>query len=198
MQPKQPLNPHNITISPITGQQLTINYNSIEATLIGTNSLTNPQILAVFKAEFGFDPLRPSKEFDWSAVKVIERVVPAILGWKGTHEENLFRLGKATLEGWGETVLGKILTAATGRATPARALELMVKNLSLKPEFGKHQYEKLGETRFLFSAKGDPRQPYFVAGLLVPILEKTGVTNYSWIVREKEPLAFEIEISWTE
>jgi uncharacterized protein (TIGR02265 family) len=174
----------------------TISYGSVEATLRGSGAIDNPEVLRRLKAEAGFDMLKPKPSYDWSLVKLQEQIIPQLLGWQGTRAELLFRLGCCTFVGWGESIMGRVLTAPIGKATPARALELMSKNMSLSPAFGTHELKKLGSTQYIFIGQDDIREPEFIAGLMFPVLEKTGATEARWSVRRTATQAYEINFSW--
>ena len=184
-----------ITRPKVKGNQ--IDHSSVEATLRGSGLLENPTILQKLKERVGFDMLRPKAGYDWElTTHLLETLVPEILGWEGTPGEKLFRVGCCTFEGWGETILGRILTAPISRSTPNRALELMARNMSLSPFFGQHELKKLGPTDYLFVANNDPRHPEFVAGLLVPVLLHTGITDPTWQVEHTNVDCYKIQISW--
>jgi uncharacterized protein (TIGR02265 family) len=173
----------------------TLDQSSIEATLRGAGVLDDPTVLAVLAAA-GYDPQRPSPAYDWSIHEVLEAIIPSVLGWTGTHNEHMYRLGRATFIGWGKTIVGRVLSAPLGQATPQRALQIMARLLSLNPLFGTHTLTERGPRDFQITATDDPRHPWFVAGLVIPAIEVSGGQEIRWIAQASAPEAYTIEISW--
>ncbi len=174
----------------------TLDQSSIEASLRGAGVLENPTVLAALAKAVGYDPQRPKPHYDWAVRDVLEEVVPTVLGWTGTREDHLYRLGRATFIGWGATIVGRILSAPIGQATPQRALHLMTRLLNLNPQFGAHTLTQRGLCDFLISADGDPRHPPFVAGLVVPAVEVAGGQGVTWTAQATGLEAYTLDIRW--
>src|SRR5690348_9531413 len=151
----------------------TLAHSSVEASLRGAGVADNPEVLAAL-APYGYDPRRPRLEYDWAIRDALEEVVPRVLSWPGPRETQLYRLGRALFIGWGATIVGRVLSAPLGQATPQRAMHIMTRILSMSPEFGSHVLSVLDQRAFLIRAAGDPRHPSFVAGLVVPAVELAG------------------------
>ena len=174
----------------------TLDQSSIEATLRGAGVLEHPAVLAALSQAVGYDPQRPQPTYDWSVHEVLEQIIPTVLGWPGTYDEHMYRLGRATFIGWGKTIVGRVLSAPIGQATPQRALQIMARLLSLNPQFGTHTLTHRGPRDFQISAANDPRHPWFIAGLVLPAVEVAGGQDILWTAQVSGPEAFTVDISW--
>jgi uncharacterized protein (TIGR02265 family) len=174
----------------------TLDQSSIEATLRGAGVLEDATVLAALAAAVGYDPQRPRPAYDWSVHVVLEEIIPAVLGWTGTHDDHMYRLGRATFIGWGKTIVGRVLSAPLGQATPQRALQIMARLLSLNPQFGTHTLAERGPRDFQIGAEDDPRHPWFIAGLVIPAIEVAGGQDIRWSAQTTGPEAYTVDISW--
>src|SRR5689334_22198773 len=115
----------------------TLAHSSVEASLRGAGVLDHPEVLAAL-APYGYDPRRPHLEYDWAIRDTLEEIIPRVLGWPGPRDTQLYRMGRAMFLGWWETIVGRVLSAPLNQATPQRAMHIMTRILSMRPEFGSH------------------------------------------------------------
>jgi uncharacterized protein (TIGR02265 family) len=176
----------------------TLDQSSIEATLRGAGVMENPIVLAALAKAVGYDPAKPQPSYDWSVHEVMEEVIPAVLGWPGSHDEHLYRLGRASFIGWGATIVGRVLSAPISQSTPQRAIQIMVRLMFLTPQFGTSVLTQRGPRDFQLRAEGDPRHPWLVAGLIVPAVEIAGGQGVTWAAEVIGPEAYILDVIWAE
>ena len=174
----------------------TLAHSSLDASLRGAGVQDHPEILAALARTAGYDPRRPKLEYDWEVAQLLEELIPRVLNWPGPPSAQIYRLGRATFVGWGETIVGRVLSAPLGQATPQRALQIMLRILDMSPQFGAHTLAEQGPRAYLLRATGDPRRPEFVAGLVVPAVEVAGGHEVRWTARVTGFEAYELAITW--
>ena len=173
-----------------------LSHSSIEAALRGAGVQDHPVVLAALAQAVGYDPRRPKLEYDWAVRDVLEEVIPRVLSWPGPREAQLYRLGRAMFVGWGETIVGRVLAAPIGQIGPEGALGIMLRILSMTPQFGTHVLAQRGPRDFRITAANDPRDPAFVAGLVVAAVEVAGGQDVTWESRVTGFEEYELRIRW--
>lgn len=173
-----------------------LSHSNIEAALRGAGVQDHPEVLAALAQAVGYDPRRPKLEYDWAARDVLEEVIPRVLAWPGPREAQLYRLGRAMFVGWGETIVGRVLSAPIGPSGPEGALGIMLRILSLAPQFGTHVLARRGPRDFCITAANDPRDPAFVAGLVVAAVEVAGGLDVLWEGRATGFEQYELCMGW--
>jgi uncharacterized protein (TIGR02265 family) len=173
-----------------------LSHSSIEAALRGAGVQDHPEVLAALAQAVGYDPRRPKLEYDWAVRDVLEEVIPRVLAWPGPREAQLYRLGRAMFAGWGETIVGRVLSAPLGQTGPEGALGIMLRILGMTPQFGAHVLARRGPRDFRITATNDPRHPAFVAGLVVAAVEVAGARDVLWEGRVTGFEQYELALRW--
>lgn len=175
-------------------QPLTVAHRAFEALFLRALHLPGPALAAVVDA--GFNPDAPQERYSaqvWhdtrlAAARVLFPDVPTAVA--------LHALGRAFIDGFGLTVVGRVLASAAPLLGPERVLSRIPSYMRAARSDVEVVMETLADRHWQATFRETAALPEFVAGAFEGVLLLTGVDPRAEVVRRDED-TFQVAIHWT-
>ncbi len=152
-------------------------HSLVKDLIIGNQFWDNPLYLQSLKDQFGYDYHNPNIPVSVENYVLIIDYARNLIYPQKKKNEGYFLIGRASLEGHFQGVVGKINKVAARMFKIEKSADLYLKTQNSNYPFGSHQIEEVRPGYFRYHRTNVPVQPAFTCGVITSLLELTGGKN---------------------
>jgi uncharacterized protein (TIGR02265 family) len=181
---------------PTTAAAVLIDGSMVEGLFVRALKLSGPVVVELKRLGIDLDHLEPKypRATFHSALELVARQVYPLL----TREKAIYELGRQSVEGFLDTLLGKVISTAVLLGGPDRVVEKMPKHARTgDAKYDRIKVQKVGDAHWRADVNDPAAIPEYFAGMTSAWLRRAGVAPGIELA-PTGPGAFSMVIRWTK
>ena len=106
------------------------------------------------------------------------------------------KLGRSTIEGYGQTLIGRAAMALMKVLGPARSLERATRTFASANNYTRVRLDRLGQTAFDLHINATKTPPEFDLGVVETVLLSVGAQDLSVTLQSQDATGFTMRLTW--